>query len=58
MVGSAQVRRRGTLLQHGALPHRTDADLLARVIPGALPQADLASLGCLDLLRIPADADH
>lgn len=49
LVGSAQVRRQGGLLQHGALPRRTDAELLARVIPGALPQADLAGLGCEDL---------
>jgi lipoate-protein ligase A len=45
LVGSAQVRRQGRLLQHGALPRRTDAELLARVIPGALPQSDLASIG-------------
>lgn len=45
LVGSAQVRRHGRLLQHGALPRRTDEELLARLIPGARAQADLASLG-------------
>lgn len=49
LVGSAQVRRHGSLLQHGAIPRRTDAELLARVIPGGRPEADLASLGFADL---------
>lgn len=53
LVGSAQVRRQGRLLQHGALPRRADAALLARVIPDALPEADLAGLGFEDL--DPAD---
>lgn len=45
LVGSAQVRRRGRLLQHGQIPRRSDPALLAAVIPGAVPGADLASLG-------------
>lgn len=49
LVGSAQVRRQGRLLQHGALPRRSDPALLAAAIPGALPEADLASLGFADL---------
>ena len=44
LVGSAQVRRRGTLLQQGALPRCTDADLLARVNPGARRPPTPASL--------------
>lgn len=48
LVGSAQVRRGGRLLQHGALPRRVDADLWQSLLPGPCP-ADLASCGRADL---------
>lgn len=49
LVGSAQLRRFDGLLQHGSLPRCNRADLLAQVIPGAVPQIDLAELGCQNI---------
>lgn len=49
LVGSAQVRRFNNLLQHGAIPRCSNAELLAKVIPGAHPQCDLAMTGFADL---------
>lgn len=48
-VGSAQLRRGGRLLQHGAIPRSADPALLAEVVPGGAPGVDLASLGFEDL---------
>lgn len=45
LVGSAQLRTRNGLLQHGVLPLRVDAELLKRCIPGSLPQPGLVELG-------------
>ncbi len=45
LVGSAQVRRYGNLLQHGSLVRAYQPELLALLIPGAQPQMDLESLG-------------
>lgn len=40
LVGSAQLRRGGRLLQHGSIPTRIDEQLFSRVFPGArLPAA-------------------
>lgn len=49
LVGSAQVRRHGRMLQHGAIPRQSDPELLARAIPGARAEADLAMAGFGDL---------
>lgn len=45
LVGSAQVRRGTTMLQHGSIPYRQPWNLLARLIPGTEPSIDLFGLG-------------
>ncbi|MBQ7503102.1 hypothetical protein IJT93_10440 [bacterium] len=49
LVGSAQVRREGRLLQHGSLVRRYNEELLQKVIPGAQAEMDLNTLGFADL---------
>lgn len=44
LVGSAQLRRGGRLLQHGSIPTQVDLDLFARVFPGARPPAAFGHL--------------
>ena len=54
LAGSAQVRRAGYLLQHGALPLRFDAGLHARLLGLDAPQAEALAghaAGLADFLR-------
>lgn len=49
LVGSAQVRHAGGLLQHGSIMRRFRPELLAEIIPGAVPEIDLYELGFAEL---------
>lgn len=49
LVGSAQVRKEGRLLQHGSLVRQYNEELLRKVIPGGRAEMDLKTLGFADL---------